>query len=103
MTLLTTEPSTGQGSVDVHTQFIHNWSSLQAKWHFIDPESPIIDYNWAIGKLRNYCSQRMNNFTCLQSCIANMHLSFSYDVQGAVVQDSANQTRNTWANPISFR
>ncbi|XP_033637440.1 uncharacterized protein LOC117298344 isoform X1 [Asterias rubens] len=49
VTLITTEPSTGQGSVDVHTQFIHNWSSLQATWHFIDPESPIIDYNWAIG------------------------------------------------------
>ncbi|XP_022103295.1 uncharacterized protein LOC110986023 [Acanthaster planci] len=47
--LLTSGPSTGDGSVEVHTQFIHGWSSLQAKWHFIDVESPIVDYRWAIG------------------------------------------------------
>ncbi|XP_038057739.1 uncharacterized protein LOC119729229 [Patiria miniata] len=46
---ITTWPSTGGGSVEVHTQFIHSWSSIQAKWHFIDPESPIVDYTWAIG------------------------------------------------------
>ncbi|XP_071784665.1 uncharacterized protein [Asterias amurensis] len=62
VTQITTEPSSGQGSVDVHTQFIHSWSSLQAKWHFVDTESPIIDYNWAIGtssggtQLQNYKS-----------------------------------------------
>jgi hypothetical protein len=49
---ITIGPSTGDGSVEVHTQFIHSWSSLQAKWHFIDPESPIVDYSWAIGTTR---------------------------------------------------
>jgi hypothetical protein len=28
---------------------IHDWSSVHASWNFIDPESPIIDYTWAIG------------------------------------------------------
>ncbi|XP_022103276.1 uncharacterized protein LOC110986013 isoform X2 [Acanthaster planci] len=49
---ITTGPSTGDGSVEVHTQFIHSWSSLHAEWLFIDAESPIVDYSWAIGTKR---------------------------------------------------
>ncbi|XP_022100380.1 uncharacterized protein LOC110984469 isoform X2 [Acanthaster planci] len=45
-------PTNDDGSVQVFTQFIYGWSSLQAKWHFIDPESPIVDYSWAIGTTR---------------------------------------------------
>jgi hypothetical protein len=30
---------------------LHDWSSVHASWNFIDPESPIIDYTWAIGIL----------------------------------------------------
>ncbi|XP_072048762.1 uncharacterized protein [Amphiura filiformis] len=38
--------------VDVGSQFVNDWSSFEAKWHFIDNESPIIDYTWAIGLVR---------------------------------------------------
>ena len=34
-----------------HMVTIHDWSSVHASWNFIDPESPIIDYTWAIGIL----------------------------------------------------
>lgn len=33
-----------------HIVTIHQWSSVHASWHFVDPESPIIEYTWAIGK-----------------------------------------------------
>ncbi len=36
--------------VDVGTQFVHDWSSIHASWHFIDQESPIVNYQWAIGE-----------------------------------------------------
>lgn len=38
------------GHVNAHTVFTHNWASIHGSWMFIDPESPIIDYSWAIGK-----------------------------------------------------
>ncbi|XP_038050879.1 uncharacterized protein LOC119724031 [Patiria miniata] len=49
---ITLGQSTGDGAVEVHTHISQGWSSVQAKWHFIDPESPIVDYSWAIGTTR---------------------------------------------------
>ncbi|XP_038050540.1 uncharacterized protein LOC119723761 [Patiria miniata] len=46
---ITLGQSTGDGAVEVHTHISQGWSSVQAKWQFIDPESPIVDYSWAIG------------------------------------------------------
>ncbi|XP_033095404.1 uncharacterized protein LOC117099986 [Anneissia japonica] len=40
---------TADGAIHFQTQFIHDWSSIHAIWHFVDPESPIVDYTWAIG------------------------------------------------------
>ncbi|XP_033113101.1 uncharacterized protein LOC117113775 [Anneissia japonica] len=40
---------TADGAIHFQTQFIHDWSSIHAIWHFFDPESPIVDYTWAIG------------------------------------------------------
>jgi hypothetical protein len=37
------------GHVDVHTVFVHDWSSIHAEWSFIDPETDILEYFWAIG------------------------------------------------------
>lgn len=37
--------------VYAHVVSMHQWSSVHASWSFIDPESPIVDYMWAIGKL----------------------------------------------------
>ncbi|XP_071088930.1 uncharacterized protein [Haliotis cracherodii] len=45
----------GPDSVDteehlvVHSVFLSHWSSLQASWHFVDQQSPITQYKWAIG------------------------------------------------------
>ena len=40
-----------EGHVRAHTVFLHDWSSLHASWNFIDDESGIQEYLWAIGRL----------------------------------------------------
>ena len=37
--------------VHAHVVSLHQWSSIHASWSFMDPESPIVDYMWAIGML----------------------------------------------------
>lgn len=37
--------------VHAHIISLHQWSSIHASWSFVDPESPIVDYMWAIGRL----------------------------------------------------
>ncbi|CAG2212774.1 NUDT9 [Mytilus edulis] len=41
--------SDSSGHVNGHIDYIHQWSSIHGSWSFIDPESPIVDYKWAIG------------------------------------------------------
>ena len=36
--------------IHVHTVLIHDWTSVHGAWDFVDTESPIIDYTWAIGE-----------------------------------------------------
>lgn len=38
------------GHAIAHVVFLHQWASIHGTWKFIDPESPIVDYSWAIGK-----------------------------------------------------
>lgn len=38
-----------EAHVLTHAVFLHDWSSLHADWHFVDDESGIVDYQWAIG------------------------------------------------------
>ena len=35
--------------IHAHVITLHQWSSIHASWSFVDPESPIVDYMWAIG------------------------------------------------------
>ena len=37
--------------IHAHVVALHQWSSIHASWSFVDPESPIIDYMWAIGNI----------------------------------------------------
>lgn len=37
------------GHILGHVVYIHEWGSIHGSWSFADPESPIIDYSWAIG------------------------------------------------------
>lgn len=41
--------STSSGHVIGHIEYIHQWSSIHGSWSFIDAESPIVEYLWAIG------------------------------------------------------
>ena len=50
VTLSSDEEATPNGHVQVNTVFIHDWSSVHAAWSFLDPQSSIKEYLWAIGK-----------------------------------------------------
>jgi hypothetical protein len=41
---------------------LHQWSSIHSSWQFVDTESPIIDYLWAIGKLALPCLDHLKHF-----------------------------------------
>ncbi|XP_078682372.1 uncharacterized protein LOC144916849 [Branchiostoma floridae x Branchiostoma belcheri] len=45
-------PAHETSPVRLHTRFVHGWTSVHAAWHFVDPESPIVDYSWAVGTAR---------------------------------------------------
>lgn len=44
------EDNSKSKNVHAHVVSLHQWSSIHASWSFMDPESPIVDYMWAIGK-----------------------------------------------------
>ncbi|KAL3841826.1 hypothetical protein ACJMK2_019925 [Sinanodonta woodiana] len=43
------DASSTANAVKVQTVFIHDWASVHAYWSFVDLESPIVDYSWAVG------------------------------------------------------
>ncbi|XP_076086914.1 uncharacterized protein LOC143057491 [Mytilus galloprovincialis] len=51
-----------------HAVWLHGWSSIHASWHFVDEESPIVEYLWAIGykegstEIQRYTSVGLNTF-----------------------------------------
>ncbi|XP_063408929.1 uncharacterized protein LOC134692410 [Mytilus trossulus] len=51
-----------------HAIWLHEWSSIHASWQFIDEESPIVEYLWAIGykegstEIQRYTSVGLNTF-----------------------------------------
>ncbi|KAK3612517.1 hypothetical protein CHS0354_024489 [Potamilus streckersoni] len=48
--ILRTDPSMDKNyHVQAHAVFVHDWTSVHASWDFVDPDSPIVDYSWAIG------------------------------------------------------
>jgi hypothetical protein len=50
--VIETSPENEGGlAVHVNTVILHQWSSIHASWNFVDAESPITEYLWAIGKL----------------------------------------------------
>ncbi|OPL33013.1 hypothetical protein AM593_08483, partial [Mytilus galloprovincialis] len=68
--ILHTDDYAESSGKQVHAHFIalHRWSSIHASWGFVDAESPIIDYMWAIGysegstEIQAYTSVGVNNF-----------------------------------------
>jgi hypothetical protein len=49
------ETDEADGHVNIHTVFVHDWSSIHAEWSFIDPETDILEYMWAIGNTLKLC------------------------------------------------
>jgi hypothetical protein len=47
----TNETDGAEGHVNIHTVFVHDWSSIHAEWSFIDPETDILENMWAIGNI----------------------------------------------------
>ena len=35
--------------IDVEIQVMSNYAFIKAHWQFVDPESPVVEYRWAIG------------------------------------------------------
>ena len=62
----TNETDEADGHVNTHTVFVHDWSSIHADWTFIDPETDINEYIWAIGKVDNitHCLDITKMFIC---------------------------------------
>ncbi|CAG2242538.1 unnamed protein product [Mytilus edulis] len=63
------EDKTLSGRVLSNAVWLHEWSSIHASWQFIDQESPIVEYAWAIGRLQEgsteiqrYTSVGLNTF-----------------------------------------
>ncbi|XP_053398434.1 uncharacterized protein LOC128556766 [Mercenaria mercenaria] len=49
---VSTNETEADGHVNVHTVFVHDWSSIHADWSFTDPETDILEYMWAIGTVQ---------------------------------------------------
>ncbi|CAG2198380.1 unnamed protein product [Mytilus edulis] len=55
-------------AVHIHTVGLHRWTSIHASWNFVDLESPITEYLWAIGntkgnaEIQHFQSVGVNNF-----------------------------------------
>eukprot|EP00058_Branchiostoma_floridae_P000533 XP_002586021.1 hypothetical protein BRAFLDRAFT_110187 [Branchiostoma floridae] len=49
--------------VHLETSFAHDWTSVRAAWDFVDPESPIVGYSWAIGTVRGKVHIRLHDLT----------------------------------------
>ncbi|KAL3873929.1 hypothetical protein ACJMK2_037006, partial [Sinanodonta woodiana] len=92
-----------QGHVTAHTVFLHDWSSIHAEWDFYDPDSPIIDYIWAIGnteggtQLQDFQSVGTETFAFTSS----LHLTHNSKVHITVVATNAAGLRTvSYSDPI---
>ena len=47
---LATPGGSSEDSVKSSGVFLAEWSVVQTSWHFTDDVSPIVDYQWALGK-----------------------------------------------------
>ncbi|KAK3589056.1 hypothetical protein CHS0354_008706 [Potamilus streckersoni] len=92
-----------QGHVTAHTVFLYDWSSIHAEWDFYDPESPIIDYMWAVGnteggtQLQNFQSVGTETFAFTSS----LHLTHNSKVHITVVATNAAGLKTvSYSDPI---
>lgn len=52
--VVVSEEKTFTGRVSSNAVWLHEWSSIHASWQFIDQESSIVEYAWAIGRINDF-------------------------------------------------
>ncbi|XP_048243311.1 uncharacterized protein LOC124141844 isoform X1 [Haliotis rufescens] len=95
----------GPDSVDteehlvVHSVFLSHWSSLHASWHFVDQQSPITQYKWAIGTVPG--GTHVQGYTDVgretQGTLSNLQLS-----HGATVYITVMATNAAGLSTVTF-
>ncbi|XP_060580924.1 uncharacterized protein LOC132737608 [Ruditapes philippinarum] len=91
------------GHVDVHTVFVHDWSSIHAEWSFIDPETDILEYFWAIGTVRGGTQLQTFMSVGRQSFARNHSLRLEHDTMvyiTVVAVNAAGLRTVSYSEPI---
>ncbi|XP_071123054.1 uncharacterized protein [Mytilus edulis] len=97
--------TTGASSKHVlgHVVYLHEWSSIHGSWSFSDPDSPIIDYTWAIGyaeggtQIQPFRSVGLMNFA-FNNNVTLVHNTFIYVT--AIATNAAGLRGVSFSDPI---
>ncbi|XP_052067298.1 uncharacterized protein LOC127706680 [Mytilus californianus] len=91
------------GHVLGHVVYLHKWSSIHGSWSFSDPDSPIIDYTWAIGyaeggtQIQPFRSAGLMNFG-YNNNVTLVHNTFIYVT--AIATNAAGLRGISYSDPI---
>ncbi|XP_053399140.1 uncharacterized protein LOC123523172 [Mercenaria mercenaria] len=98
-----TEPAESFSHINAHTVFVHDWSSIYAEWIFIDEETEIVEYLWAIGTVQG--GTQLQAFTSVgRRTFANaysLHFEHNSNVHVTVVAINAAVLRTkSYSSPV---
>ncbi|CAG2188627.1 unnamed protein product [Mytilus edulis] len=91
------------GHVIGHVVYLHEWSSIHGSWGFADPESPVIDYSWAIGyasggtQIQPFRSVGLMNFG-FNNNVTLVHNTYIYIT--AIATNGADLRGISYSDPI---
>ncbi|XP_076117799.1 uncharacterized protein LOC143085385 [Mytilus galloprovincialis] len=91
------------GHVIGHVVYLHEWSSIHGSWSFADPESPVIDYSWAIGyasggtQIQPFRSVGLMNFG-FNNNVTLVHNTYIYIT--AIATNGADLRGISYSDPI---
>ncbi|XP_063415906.1 uncharacterized protein LOC134697555 [Mytilus trossulus] len=91
------------GHVIGHVVYLHEWSSIHGSWSFADPESPVIDYSWAIGyasggtQIQPFRSVGLMNFG-FNNNVTLVHNTYIYIT--AIATNAADMRGISYSDPI---
>ncbi|CAG2233139.1 unnamed protein product [Mytilus edulis] len=94
---------TTSGHVLGHVVYLHAWSSIHGSWSFTDPESPIVDYTWAIGyaeggtQIQPFRSAGLMNFA-FNNKVTLVHNTYIYVT--AIATNAAGLRGVSYSDPI---
>ncbi|KAI8510730.1 hypothetical protein Bbelb_116460, partial [Branchiostoma belcheri] len=96
-------PAHETSPVRLHTRFVHGWTSVHAAWHFVDPESPIVDYSWAIGTARGGTQLQTFKSVGRNTHAQNSHIRLDHCafIHVAVVAENAAELKTVvYSDPV---